>query len=142
MMAAGEKEGSEEEDLQVTMAMKMGCCPSGYNALNVDPMALSSDLENEAQDAGALFVLESKGVYFSFIHSPLLLFFPSFLAFQDFWCIFCGFHRPSAYCTLIGNVAMYVVMGYMYLLGSEEKCCCSRTFDAFLCTPLFRCPVF
>lgn len=59
MMAAGEKEDSE--DLQVTVAMKMGCCPSGYNALNVDPMALS-DLENESQDAGALFVLESKGV--------------------------------------------------------------------------------
>jgi hypothetical protein len=83
MMAAGEKEkeGSEEEDLQVAMVMKMGCCPSGYNALNVDPMALSSDLENESQDAGALFVLESKGViYSSFIHHSCYS--------SHFWCIF------------------------------------------------------
>jgi hypothetical protein len=84
MMAAGEKEGSEE-DLQEAMVMKMGCCPSGYNALNVDPMALSSDLENESQDAGALFVLESKGVYSSFIHSPLLLFLPPILLFGAFF---------------------------------------------------------
>jgi hypothetical protein len=84
MMAAGEKEGSEEEDLQVAMVMKMGCCPSGYNALNVDPMALSSDLENESQDAGALFVLESKGmIYSSFIHS----FIHHSCYSSHFWCI-------------------------------------------------------
>lgn len=110
MMAAGEKEGSDE-DLQMTMAMKMGCCPSGYNALNVNPMALSSDLENEPQDAGALFVLESKGVYFSFIRSfSTLAILPILLGVPGLLVHFCGIHRPSALCTLIGNVAIYIVM--------------------------------
>lgn len=134
MMAAGEKEGSEEEDLQVAMVMKMGCCPSGYNALNVDPMALSSDLENESQDAGALFVLESKGViYSSFIHSFTTLAIPPIFGAFFLWIVSPKWPLYSHW--ECGNIYCY---GYMYLLGSEEKYCCSRTFDAFLCTPLSR----